>query len=77
MVLQPIFQPESRTFPTRQSDGMPKEGWHGYDNNNKDMMGLFFAMGPCKSNFFLFSFQQLLIEYTLYREHGIPPTPTP
>ncbi|XP_025083655.1 LOW QUALITY PROTEIN: ectonucleotide pyrophosphatase/phosphodiesterase family member 6-like [Pomacea canaliculata] len=41
-----ILHPESRTFPTRQSDGMPKEGWHGYDNNNKDMMGLFFAMGP-------------------------------
>ncbi|XP_076455803.1 glycerophosphocholine cholinephosphodiesterase ENPP6-like [Babylonia areolata] len=41
-----ILSPDNREFPVRREDGLPMEGWHGYDNNNRDMMGLFLGMGP-------------------------------
>ena len=41
-----FFQPDKREFPIRREDGLPMEGWHGFDNNNKDMMALFVGMGP-------------------------------
>ncbi|XP_076437444.1 glycerophosphocholine cholinephosphodiesterase ENPP6-like [Babylonia areolata] len=41
-----ILGPDKQEFPKRSHDDSPMEGWHGFDNTNLDMMGLFIGMGP-------------------------------
>lgn len=55
-----VILAENRWSISRKKDDIPSGGTHGYDNKNKDMQGIFYAIGPAfKKNYTISTFENI------------------